>query len=545
MMNILKNVIQIKFSKFGFSVPKTILWIGIFLLTVSCTLLAEEKLPSNSLTTWVVPSLERIGLDQPPGNKTSIDLYAARGEYESFQIGIRTSQFNLANVNVSISDLRGANNQVIPKANITLYREHYVYVSKSSEDYLENSTNPPLGKGWYADALIPFTHPETLAELTGAEIDAVPFDLPPNKNQPIWVDILVPRDTQPGQYTGTFTVTSNQGNSTGEIHLKVWNFTLPLKPSLKSSFKLAAEDKEPRKSATVELLKHKLMPFSVNPKDERELIDIWGLTSTDTGFWSGADYNNPKMKPAPSVEEFKQAAASHQPDLLLYNFTADEIGKYPALHEPIKEWASNMHQAQIANLITMPPTPSLYENALATGRSAVDIWGILPLDYGNDSTRNHINEVMQKGNQVWFYTALVQDNYSPKWLIDFKPINFRIAQGFINQSLGLTGFLYWQVDRWTNDPWNNVQTYDDLPGEGMLTYPGKQVGIEGIVPSMRLKWLRDGVEDYEYIEILKRSPKKERALQLSRSVGSDWRNWTQDTELLQSVRKQLAEEIES
>ena len=28
----------------------------------------------------------------------------------------------------------------------------------------------------------------------------------------------------------------------------------------------------------------------------------------------------------------------------------------------------------------------------------------------------------------------------------FKPINFRIPQGFINQNLGLTGLLYWRVD---------------------------------------------------------------------------------------------------
>jgi len=31
------------------------------------------------------------------------------------------------------------------------------------------------------------------------------------------------------------------------------------------------------------------------------------------------------MSPAPSVEEFRQAASSHQRDLVLLNYTADEV----------------------------------------------------------------------------------------------------------------------------------------------------------------------------------------------------------------------------
>ena len=41
---------------------------------------------------------------------------------------------------------------------------------------------------------------------------------------------------KPGKYTGTYTVTSNQGKFTGQISLKVWNFALPTAPALKSSF---------------------------------------------------------------------------------------------------------------------------------------------------------------------------------------------------------------------------------------------------------------------------------------------------------------------
>lgn len=67
-------------------------------------------------------------------------------------------------------------------------------------------------------------------------------------------------------------------------------------------------------------------------------------------------------------------------------------------------------------------------------------------------------------------------------------------QGFINQALGFTGLLYWAADYWTKDAWNDVDTYpidgDHYPGEGMLVYPGEDAGVEGTVPSLRLKWIR-------------------------------------------------------
>ena len=157
--------------------------------------------------------------------------------------------------------------------------------------------------------------------------------------------------------------------------------------------------------------------------------------------------------------------------------------------------------------------------------------------------------MLKKGDAVWSYNTLVQDAYSPKWLIDFDPVNFRIQPGFINQSLNLTGLLYWRIDRFPSDPWNNVNnsgTYSsaNYPGEGMLVYPGQQVGVPGVVASMRLKWLRDGVEDYEYVQILKKLGKAELAMQIARSVGADWTNWTRDPGALVSARQKLGEAID-
>jgi hypothetical protein len=165
-----------------------------------------------------------------------------------------------------------------------------------------------------------------------------------------------------------------------------------------------------------------------------------------------------------------------------------------------------------------------------------------------DRAPQQVEEVLRKGDEVWSYNALVQDGYSPKWAIDFAPINYRIQPGFMSQSLHLTGLLYWQVDRWTGDPWTNVQTYStegyEFPGEGMLVYPGQHVGVTGVVPSMRLKWLRDGVEDYEYMQILKRHGCVEFAMKAARNVAASWSRWTQDPALLEGERRQLGASVE-
>jgi len=491
---------------------------------------------------WVAPSLQRVARTGSPGTTSLAQIRAARGEWESFQIVIQAPPGGLTNVSVDLSDLQGPGGQVIPQSSFSLYREHYVFVSSSSPDW--RGSNRPLGSGWYPDALIPFRDPSTGLPPVGATLTAVPFNLLEGQNQPIWVDLLVPRNAEQGQYSGTYTVTSNEGRFDGGIALTVWNFTMPLKPTLKTSFQFwTAGDF----SGNSELLRNRLSPTTTARLDQRALIDGYGLNAANVRFWSGADIGNCAMSPAPTIAQFLASVTLNQPDLYLYDYSADEIGRCTSLYPTIKQWASNMHQAGLRNLITMAPVSELFDDGSGSGRSAVDIWVMLPAMY--DRSVSLVRQALEKGDEAWSYNTLVQDSYSPKWEMDFDPINFRIQPGFISQSLNMTGLLYWRVDRWSSDPWNQVNnagTFSsaNFPGEGMLVYPGLQVGIRGVAPSMRLKWLRDGVDDYDYVEILKQLGGEEVALQLARNVGSDWMNWTRDREALESTRRQLAEAIE-
>ena len=82
-------------------------------------------------------------------------------------------------------------------------------------------------------------------------------------------------------------------------------------------------------------------------------------------------------------------------------------------------------------------------------------------------------------------------------------------------------FLYWAANFWnqTPDPWLDPVTYISgfdcsggwvLNGEGSLIYPGDQTkrytgqpDVIGPVSSIRMELLREGIEDYEYLWMLK------------------------------------------
>jgi hypothetical protein len=224
----------------------------------------------------------------------------------------------------------------------------------------------------------------------------------------------------------------------------------------------------------------------------------------------------------------------------LYNYTVDEISNCEQLYEPVKEWARNIHAgSNIKNLIVMVPTHRLFDDG--TGRPAVDIWVVLPMQSYDPNDLKHIREAEQLGCEIWSYNCNVQDSYSPKWQVDFTPINYRIHP-LINQSYGFGGLLYWRVNIWSDDPWTTFAD-KDYPGNGHLIYPGGPAGVTGNLSSMRLKYVREGVEDYEYVEILKKLGQKQFALDTIKPVAADWKNWTRDPQALYRVRKILGERI--
>lgn len=545
---------------------------------MSQTVLAEGPI------VWVVPSsLVRIAPTETAGVETTAAISAARGEYQSFQVAIQAPVGGLTELNFSVSNLvrvesnagenedRGSGDQVILQENVALYREKYMTVRQHSPTYNGPPNLPITNIDTFPDALIPFIDPATGVPPVGGTYVAAPINLAAGHNAVFWADVLIPHNAKAGRYKGIYTVTSKQGSVQGQIHLTVWNFTLPLKPSLKSL--IGGGDSNLSAGGALaagieaELLSNRLMPDTSGTALASESTDIsqYGLNDFDLGYYENVSYSNCNGKyltPAPPTLAVLQSAVNAQPTgLYLNDYTADPESSCTntAFYDSVIAWAQVLHQVTVPgqvgvdNLVSQQPVPQLYDDGLGTGRSAVDIWTMLPQNY-NDAEAEvppAVTFVLKKGDKAWSYNDLVQDSYSPKWELDFLPIDYRIQAGFISQSLGLTGLNYWAVTEWTSPStaWTNPQGYADYPGEGILVYPGGPAGLErttsyeGVAPSMRLKDLRDGVQDYEYIQILKDCGHGEWALERSRDVGRDWTNWTRDSMLLESVRRELGNKI--
>jgi hypothetical protein len=79
----------------------------------------------------------------------------------------------------------------------------------------------------------------------------------------------------------------------------------------------------------------------------------------------------------------------------------------------------------------------------------------------------------------------------------------------------------------------------------MLVYPGQSAEMSEAAPSTRLKWIRDGVEDYEYVELLKQAGYGDWAMKIARRVGGDWSHWTSDPKMIDAARQQLGQKLDA
>ena len=197
---------------------------GIIFLS-ACRCSATEP----AMFVYLVDEFARVGPRDRPGAEHAAVLRSARNEYAPFQIVVRAGTGGLKRVNAAAGPLMLKRGKAIPATQITLYREHYIEVRKLSP----KSRGKP---GWYPDALIPFIDPSTGKPPVRARFAAAPFDIAPDSNQPLWVDVLTPGDAAPGEYRGTIMI-SAEGIKPHRVSIKltVWDFALPDTPSMRES----------------------------------------------------------------------------------------------------------------------------------------------------------------------------------------------------------------------------------------------------------------------------------------------------------------------
>lgn len=185
--------------------------------------------------------------------------------------------------------------------------------------------------------------------------------------------------------------------------------------------------------------------------------------------------------------------------------------------------------------------------------------------------RESVQEKIKNGDEVWTYSALVQKapKYHPHyqrvkgkdplyWHLDQPVLDYRLPF-WMSREYNITGFIYWTSVNWASytDPWlepffiHQAQTGDDptlfktnyYNGGGILFYPGKDAGFDGPVTSIRLKNIREGLEDYEYFAILDKAGETQFVKKIVDEICPEWWNCNKTPDSLLKVREKLAKKI--
>jgi hypothetical protein len=493
---------------------------------------------------WVALSVVRVGKSDAAGTASSIALSSARGETVDTQVIVRAPTGGLTNVNVSTSALIGPGGASIPISSLTLYREYYITVTGTAS--YGGGSNPPLGSGTYPEPLIPFNDPETDAPLCGttATLKACNATVAAGQNQPYWIDISVPRgatNSPPGSYAGTISITADQGTATIPVTLTVWNFELPTQPSEASLWTLWPP--APGNSATTlarALMRNKVMGWYDVAANASSDIANFGLNRSglDGYYFIGIQCNG-SASSTPSTSQINAAAANFPAGLALDFYLADELNGCTGDYTAIKTMGTNAHAANrsVKTMMTINAVDSNLYGAIDHWvlLNSLQQWPALPFTHGD----------------LWSYTSCNAGlGNAPEWMVDYPPINERIQAGFLNWTQGATGILYYRSDGWTAGnaigSWNNVDTTAcggglGRPGDGIFLYPPAPIASSESAPGIRLKAIRDGIQDYEYAQILKNLGQVPFVNSTIVPIATSWSNWSHDPNALEAARLQLGQ----
>jgi hypothetical protein len=530
---------------------------------------------------WVTGSLAKIGPTATPGSVHWAEISAARNEFESFQVHVRAGDQPMQ-VEISVSDFTGVSGQHIPaNPNIQVFRESYSNVRQVSD--LNGKS------GLIPDALIP-VRDWTFHELR----NAFPVTIPPNQTRSAWIDVFVPPATPSGYYSATITV-KDSGRVTGTIPavLKVWGIELPSASTLKSAFGLgygslataaykdyAGAGRFPGAKGDSELglalahaaeaaffLDHRvsISSVAVQPtvplgnwsqfdKVYGPLLDGTAQTLLRKARLTAMQYPNTSNFDRGDVRDWMAHFQKKGWSPLLFNYICDE--------PPVGcNWSQLAQKATSFRAVALGLKNLVTTNIeFAEREKVIDKFDILAVvlneliqkDKGNQRSR-YDAWLAQPGKELWWYQSCNQHESCangtpgpksstwPSYMIDASPVRNRIFQ-WMAFLYGVQGELYYLTDLWKDDPWDHLYDFGGN-GDGALFYPGTVDKIGGRSPtpvaSIRLKLIRDGMEDYEYLIALQKAGKGSEATRIARTFIQSITTFDDNPQALYSAREQL------
>ncbi len=108
----------------------------------------------------------------------------------------------------------------------------------------------------------------------------------------------------------------------------------------------------------------------------------------------------------------------------------------------------------------------------------------------------------QQGRRVWFIPD--EPPHSGSLALEAGVLQPRTLP-WAAERLGADGFLLCKVNDWPEAPaavLDMAIDTDDQPSDAWLIYPGRDAGLSQPLPSIRLKQLRRGMQDYAYVQLL-------------------------------------------
>ncbi len=571
--------------------------LGIIIVLTSAVLISAyqkketgtAKTSKSTCSIWTETRTLHVLRGDKPNQKQDVSLYSAKNEWESFQILVR-SDVLIEKLTIEPSALTGPDNATISLKNAWLFRQHQIKIDTPT------FRNDKFEKDWYPDPLIPFQHPISKRPLSSAVITAVPFDITPNQTVGFWVDIYIPSHAVAGKYNTTYTVkTKDSIIKKIPVSLTVWDFELPKIATFKTHFgsptdgmraydnalkRLGYEVKQKEDWANIHeinstiLTRHKInTPPPINlvipvekpdgsffvPKNEIDILRIF----VDTYHVNAIEIPLQRNQLPRIISIFSNFEKQHD-KLIAWLNCWDEVAKQldrpfidfyiylfdePNTKEEynfIRKWGKAIKDVQsvVKVLVVEQSTPQSKKVGNLYG--SVDIW--CP-QFSVFSAENAMKRRAQ-GETIWAYTAETNGRKTPWWQIDFPLLNYRVP-AWTSWYYNIEGLLYWgDFCYWNKKPWEypitwisgeeKKRTYN---GDGTLAYPADKVGYNGIVESIRMKALRDAVEDYEYLSILDKMGLRKSAEKIVLSLVRSWLDWEKDPGKYEHARKNLAEII--
>lgn len=557
---------------------------------------------AKQVSIWAVPSEQKVRPEAPVENhnlvwsksENKIDIAGAGNQHVSFQVIITVpvpeahGAAPSGGFFIKASDLRSDQGNVIPDKQIKFYLENYIL--------LYGKSSVVGATGFWPDALAPLKTPFNM----GAQFKTIV------KNRPVWVDVFIPVKTPKGNYKGIVTVLQD-GHPIANLNLEieVYGFSLPNETHLITYMNISRGELAqfyhlPDSSVAIDkltqtyykfLYAHRMEPW-FNDQLQPEIVVSNGkvvVSFNDERYKFYMDSLNTKrvllssypselrkgVTSKPFSPIFRQEVSSYIQQVasyfrkhswekrLVFNSPIDEPDSKEAF-ENTRAWAELVHQAApgIPFLATKTPVPPKDHPDWGTLRGYVNDFSIHGNNLNDPEAKQVIPEEEKKGGEMTWYISCDQQYPQPNYFIDAPALD-PVMVPWITARYHLDGILYWALNYWgeTANPWLDAVTFHSgflcsdgyvLNGEGSLLYPGDynkeftgQPNVYGPVSSIRLELLREGIQDYEYIWMLKHLGANEFADKevddLVVSVGAFSRNVAE----LYLTREAMAKKLES